>query len=147
MWRMKSPGNRRAGRAPEAERRIRASGERLTAPRAAVLAALIGSGRALTHHEIGQALRRRAVDRVTIYRVLEWLTASGLAHRIAGDDRVWRFVASRPGAGAHAHFTCSSCGRTICLDRVAVRAPSRVPRGWVLREVEMNLKGLCASCH
>jgi len=144
---MKTPATRRAGRAREAERRIRASGERLTAPRSTVLAALLAADRALSHAELERALGRQAVDRVTIYRVLEWLTATGLAHRVAGEDRLWRFVASRPGAGAHAHFTCSSCGRTVCLERVAVRAPAKLPRGWLLSGAEMNLRGLCAACH
>jgi len=132
-----------------AEGLIRAAGERLTAPRAAVLALLLGADRALTHHEIGAGLAARvAVDRVTVYRVLDWLVATGLAHRIAGDDRTWRFRASLEGTHArHAHFTCSACGKTECLDQVRVRAPARVPAGYLPREVELTIRGLCAGCH
>ncbi len=134
--------------AAAAERAIRAAGERLTAPRAAVLATLLAARQALTHHEIEQALARRlAVDRVTVYRVLDWLVDLGLAHRIAGEDRTWRFLASHGEEHAtHAHFMCSRCGRTICLDGVAVPPSVKVPRGFAPSRVELNVKGVCASC-
>ena len=135
--------------AAAAQRLIRGAGQRLTSPRAAVLAALIGAEQALTHHEIEAALPAGvAVDRVTVYRVLEWLVDIGLAHRIAGDDRVWRFNASGQGRHKrHAHFTCSECGKVVCLKDVKVPAAARMPRGFVSREVELTIKGLCAACH
>lgn len=144
---MKSP--RPSPHAAAAERLIRGAGQRLTAPRAAVLAALIRAEQALTHHEIEEALRAGiAVDRVTVYRVLEWLVAIRLAHRIAGDDRVWRFNASAQGRHkSHAHFTCSECGKVVCLQDVKVPPAARVPRGFVPKEVELTIKGLCAACH
>ena len=78
---------------PAAERAIRDTGERLTQPRAAVLACLLSSERANSHLDIAAMLTdSHAVDRVTVYRVLEWLVKLGIAHRIAGDDRVWRFL-------------------------------------------------------
>lgn len=135
-------------RASAAERAIRAAGERLTAPRAAVLETLLAARQALTHHEIEAALAPRlAVDRVTVYRVLDWLVALGLAHRIAGEDRTWRFLASHGEEhAAHAHFMCSRCGRTICLDGVAVPPAVKVPRGFEPSRVELNVKGVCAAC-
>src|SRR5882762_4310462 len=123
---------------PAAEAAIRATGQRLTQPRVAVLACLLASGRAATHLEIAGWLQgQHAVDRVTVYRVLEWLVAQHIAHRIAGDDRVWRFMISatknpagtpKPAKqhGQHAHFTCESCGKTFCLDdqpKVAMKLP------------------------
>ena len=141
--------SRRTIHAIAAERLIRGAGERLTAPRAAVLAALIRADQALTHHEDEDALRAGpAVDRVTVYRVLEWLVDIGLAHRIAGDDRVWRFNATGDGRHkSHAHFTCFECGKVICLQDVKVPPAARVPRGFVSKEVELTIKGLCAACH
>jgi Fur family ferric uptake transcriptional regulator len=134
---------------PAAQVRIRAAGERLTASRAAVLALLLGSETALTHHEIEEALNASVpVDRVTVYRVLDWLVALGLAHRIPGEDRTWRFRANREASHVpHAHFTCSRCGKTVCLDDVAVPPGIKVPRGFVAQGVELTVKGLCAACH
>jgi Fur family ferric uptake transcriptional regulator len=135
-------------KAAAARRLIRAAGERLTAPRAAVLAVLLEARSALTQHEIGVALEAKVpVDRVTVYRVLDWLVALGLAHRIPGEDRTWRFRANRaPAHGPHAHFTCSRCGRTVCLEDVAVPPRVRLPRGFVPQKVELTVQGLCAAC-
>jgi Fur family ferric uptake transcriptional regulator len=145
---MASSRSRLAAQVPSAQERIRASGERLTAPRAAVLALLLGSETALTHHEIEGALRAGPrIDRVTVYRVLDWLVSLGLAHRIHGDDRIWRFRANRDLAhGPHAHFTCSRCRKTVCLDDVAVPSNVRVPKGFLPQKVDLTVQGLCAAC-
>ena len=146
---MANSRSRLAARVPVARQRIRAAGERLTGPRATVLALLLDSDTALTHHEIEDALRGAAhVDRVTVYRVLDWLVALGLAHRIPGDDRIWRFRANRdPWHGPHAHFTCSRCGKTVCLDDVAVPSGVKVPKGFLPQKVDLTVQGLCAACH
>jgi Fur family transcriptional regulator, ferric uptake regulator len=144
-----SPSRRQGTpRVPDAQKLIRAAGERLTSPRSAVLATLLASDEALSHHDIEERLRGvLSVDRVTVYRVLDWLTATGLAHRIAGDDRTWRFNASRGQRGPHAHFTCSACGKTLCLAEVPVKVALKMPRGFVSREVELSVRGLCSQCH
>jgi Fur family transcriptional regulator, ferric uptake regulator len=146
---MGNPRSRLAAHVPAAQERIRAAGERLTGPRAAVLGLLLGSDTALTHHEIEAGLRAGPrVDRVTVYRVLDWLVDLGLAHRIHGDDRIWRFRANRhPAHGPHAHFTCSRCGKTVCLDDVAVPARVKVPKGFLPQKVDLTVQGLCAACH
>ncbi|MBK6981713.1 MAG: transcriptional repressor [Betaproteobacteria bacterium] len=146
---MGRPRSHQATQVAAAQGRIRAAGERLTAPRAAVLAVLLASDTALTHHEVAQSLRTGTpVDRVTVYRVLDWLVGLALAHRIPGEDRTWRFRANRDSAhGPHAHFTCSSCGRTVCLEDVAVPPRVRLPRGFRPQKVELTVQGLCAACH
>ena len=136
--------------AQSAESRLVALGARATRSRIDVLATLIAAERALTHHEIEARLEPgRDVDRVTLYRVLDWLTAQGLAHKLSGDDRVWRFSLTGPGnaAGghAHAHFQCSDCGKVICLDEARLPAIS-LPRGFKRRAVEVTVKGSCDEC-
>ena len=75
---------------------LRATGERVTPARLRVYAALLDSAQALSHHELESALGTvEPVDRVTLYRVLDWLVEQGLAHRVAGIDRVWRFSTAR----------------------------------------------------
>ena len=141
--------SRHDAQVPAARGRIRAAGERLTASRAAVLAVLLGSETALTHHEVEDALRAvLCVDRVTVYRVLDWLVALGLAHRIPGEDRTWRFRANRDSShGPHAHFTCSRCGMTVCLEDVSAPSRVRLPAGFLTQKVELTVQGLCAACH
>lgn len=132
----------------QAEEAVRGTGARMTRPRVMVLAVLLGAERALTHTEVEARLPRAAeVDRVTIYRVLEWLVANGLAHKIAGDDRVWRFnAAAHAHAGPHAHFQCSDCGQVICLEQAPARPAVKLPAGYKPQQVELTIKGLCAHC-
>lgn len=135
-------------RLAQAEGMIRATGARVTQPRVEVLAALLVTGRALTHHEVERRLNRAtAIDRVTIYRVLDWLTEQGLAHKIAGDDRVWRYnVAGHVHAREHAHFKCNRCGTVICLEHAGRRPTVRLPAGFRSQEIELTVRGLCAGC-
>jgi Fur family ferric uptake transcriptional regulator len=132
-----------------AEEAIRGTGARMTRPRIMVLAVLLAAERALTHTEVESRLPpSREVNRVTIYRVLEWLTEQGLAHKIAGDDRVWRFnAADHAHSGPHAHFQCSDCGQVLCLEPVAAKPSSvKLPAGYRQQQVELTVKGLCADC-
>ena len=135
---------------------IRATGERLTQPRVAVLACLLASARAVSHLDVANTLAladQHAVDRVTVYRVLEWLVGQGVAHRIAGDDRVWRFMLTPPTSaipakphGHHAHFTCDGCGQTICLDKTIPKVSVKLPKGFRTSEIDLLVRGRCAGC-
>jgi Fur family transcriptional regulator, ferric uptake regulator len=131
-----------------AEHLIREAGARVTQPRISVLTTLLAAPRALTHHEVERRVRRTLpIDRVTVYRVLEWLVANQLAHRIPGDDRVWRFNATADEhADKHAHFKCSDCRRVICLEDVAAPRHVSLPAGYRSQRVEITVQGLCAAC-
>jgi Fur family ferric uptake transcriptional regulator len=133
---------------------LRATGERVTPARLRVYVALLDSARALSHHELEAALGTGVpVDRVTLYRVLEWLVERDLAHKLAGDDRVWRFSATARGGAqggaagehAHAHFRCVDCGKIVCLAAAGVPALA-VPAGYRSDEVEVTVKGHCDRC-
>ena len=104
---------------------------------------------ALTHHEVERQVKRSlSMDRVTVYRVLDWLVARGLAHRISGDDRIWRFNAADEGHARrqHAHFKCNDCGEVICLETAMAARTVPLPAGYRPQEVELTVKGLCAGC-
>ena len=124
---------------------IRDHGARVTGARVRLLELLRGADTALTHAEIEDRARNLVVDRVTIYRVLDWLVENGLAHRIAGPDRVWRFTTGASPTGGHAHIHCNQCGRTVCMGEIAPPA-LRLPKGFKLESVELKVNGLCASC-
>jgi Fur family ferric uptake transcriptional regulator len=130
----------------EAQARLRDTGERVTPARLAVLAVLHGARRALSHHEIEATLGTgRTLDRVTLYRVLDWLVAQDLAHRVVGLDRIGRYSPARGAHDRHAHFQCNGCGTVICL---AKKAPRRVqlPRGFRSERVAVTVEGRCAEC-
>ena len=125
---------------------LRATGERVTPARLRVYAALLDSVRALSHHELEAELVTGApVDRVTLYRVLDWLVGQGLAHRVAGQDRVWRFGIAHATRESRAHFQCNRCGKVVSLGEAAAnRVP--LPRGFRPEAVELTVKGRCAEC-
>lgn len=125
---------------------IRRTGARATPARIRVLRLLRAAPAALTHNEIEQALGARAIDRVTLYRVLDWLTESGLVHKNADASRVFRFSAAAAGEHrTHIHFRCEDCGGVFCLDAAPPAAPA-LPNGFSLSRIDLDLRGRCADC-
>ncbi len=125
---------------------IRQAGARVTPARVRVLLVLRAAPAALSHHEIEQALGDLVLDRVTLYRVLDWLVDRGLAHRNADARRMFRFSAAAVGEhAAHTHFRCEDCGRVFCLD-APPPAPPSLPEGFALSRLELDLRGRCAGC-
>jgi Fur family transcriptional regulator, ferric uptake regulator len=137
-----------------AEQLLREKGERITQPRVAVLGMLMSSEHAVSHLDVAQEISlHKPVDRVTVYRVLEWLTQLGLAHRIACDDRVWRFMLNTSPKKVehkqpheHAHFTCTQCGHMSCLESVSTKLQFQLPKGFKTQEIDLMIRGVCASC-
>jgi Fur family ferric uptake transcriptional regulator len=129
---------------------IRAAGVKVTRGRVRVLDALRAARQPLSHAEM-EALPAgagdAAIDRVTLYRVLDSLVACGLALKAVDTRGVFRFSA----AGAqrqhakHVHFRCTGCGGVFCL-KAEPPPPPRLPRGFRLQQVEFDLRGLCAGC-
>jgi len=133
--------------------RLLGARERPTPARVAVLDILLETSTALTHQEIAAAARAggAALDRVTLYRVLDWLVDKNLAHKIAGDDRVWRFnaIADEPVQGLahqHAHFRCEHCKRLYCLDDLRPVFAFSLPPGFQCKQAELTLHGTCPDC-
>jgi len=133
--------------AASAADRIRAVGARATPARIRVLELLSGAPVPLSHADIEAALGDASLDRVTLYRVLDWLVAAGLAVKRADERRVWRFTLGGGGAhGGHVHFRCDACGRVFCLSAPAPTPPA-MPAGFTLARAELDLSGRCAECN
>jgi len=135
----------------QAETLIRSTGARLTRPRSRVLMFLLEQARPLTHQEIHAQLPGAAIDTVTLYRVLEWLTAHGMVHRIAGADQVWRFSGNTGATSGrqdhhHAHFQCTHCEAVTCFNDMPLPKRQKMPAGFISEEVEFLIKGLCPGC-
>ncbi|WP_205882116.1 Fur family transcriptional regulator [Leeia aquatica] len=131
----------------DAESLLRRTGERVTPARRRILALLLASPTALSQQELLHALADGpAIDRVTVYRVLEWLSEKGLAHKIAGEDRIWRFNAASHRIHQHAHFQCQRCQRVYCLEHIQIDWQPQLPDGFRLHHADITLKGDCPSC-
>ncbi len=142
---MRAPTSPIADAVPE---RIRAAGARATPARIRVLRLLSEAQRALSHQEIETRLGKLAGDRVTLYRVLDWLVQSGLAHKVTDDARVFRYSIAGEAVlrhTEHGHFRCDGCGRVFCLEALRSSKP-RVPRGFRVARVDVSVRGQCANC-
>lgn len=126
---------------------IQDAGLRPTANRLAVLETLLKSDNPLSHQELLNALSgSHDFDRVTLYRVLDWLGDNGIVHKVAGENRAWRFQLNHHSAShAHAHFECVDCGKIFCLDDVSPRTP-KLPKDFRAESIELNIKGHCGEC-
>lgn len=126
---------------------LRSAGLRVTAPRAAVLHVLLDAARPLTQEKITHALGKRAPNKVTIYRILDVLIASDIAHKAFLQDRTWHFEPAHRCTEhqCHPHFSCTRCGRTDCLTEMNMPlAPGLA--GYVIRHQRVQLEGLCPEC-
>lgn len=142
-----------------AQEKLRQAAVRVTNARIKVLAALLAAKRAFSHQDVQDALTD--MDRVTLYRALDCLTEAGLAHKIAGDDRVFRYSAGADHAGAatphqgehqHGHFKCTRCAKVFCLDRLDDTGglhsalQQTLGEGFQSHDIEFTIKGWCADC-
>lgn len=125
---------------------IRAAGVKVTRGRVRVLGLLQAAPQPLSHAEVEHVLDE-AMDRVTLYRILDSLVACGLALKAVDPRGVFRFSAAAPQHRheSHVHFRCTDCGGVFCLKAAPPPLP-KLPRGFRLAEVEYDVRGTCASC-
>lgn len=154
----------------QAEELLRLADVRTTPARVTVLATLLQEPRALSHLELHEALAH--LDRVTLYRALDCLTEAGLAHKISGDDRSFRYSASankfpivniaetssqRVGTPhQHGHFKCNQCARVFCLEQnlysqalqhqLQASLQLTTHRDFKIQDIDLTIKGWCADC-
>jgi Fur family ferric uptake transcriptional regulator len=126
---------------------IQDAGLRPTSNRLVVLELLLKSDNPLSHQELLSALSsKHEFDRVTLYRVLDWLVDHDIVHKVAGDNRAWRFQLNSTNAShRHAHFECTDCGKIYCLDDISPRTP-KLPKDFRAESIELNIKGRCGQC-
>lgn len=132
-----------------AEIRLADKGERMTAPRRRVLELLLEAGEAVKAYDL---IARYGADGAaakppTVYRALEFLEKTGLAHRIAS---ISAYVACSAGDRAHAaaFLICDCCGATEevippegdALQRAAETA------GYAIERTTIEGHGLCPAC-
>jgi Fe2+ or Zn2+ uptake regulation protein len=128
---------------------LRRSGLRVTAPRLAVLQAVLGEGQHRDAEAIAAAARIRigALSTQAVYDNLHMLEDAGLIRRIQPAGHPARYEA-RVGDNHH-HVVCRSCGLTADVDCAVGAAPCLEPsndHGFVVQEAEVIFWGLCPQC-
>lgn len=109
---------------------------------------LLVSDCASTQDDVSKALAKkgREVDRVTVYRVLDWLVDHKLAHRVSSDARSWQFNALEQVEQEHGHFACRECERIFCLEEREQPVTVQMPDGFRAEESELLVRGRCRDC-
>jgi len=132
-----------------AERRCGQAGERLTPPRRRVLELLLEAGQPAKAYDLIGAFGAggQAAKPPTVYRALEFLEKTGLAHRIAS---LSSYVACGHGEGAHtaAFLICDCCGDTREIEPPGMAALERSAegQGYALDRVAIEAHGRCPAC-
>lgn len=130
---------------PTAQQIVASLPGRVTKPRIAVCDHLMHAQRPLSHTELQQALPQ--INRVSLYRALDWLEAAGVANHLIGSDGIRRYLwqEREQQHDHHAHFQCQQCGSTECLEDMPVNQ-DLVPPGYQVSTMSLIIHGTCASC-
>lgn len=128
---------------------LRRAGLRVTAPRLAVLTAVLGEGQHRDVEAIAHAARVRlgTLSSQAVYDNLHILEVAGLVRRIQPSGHPARYEA-RVGDNHH-HIVCRRCGLTADVDCTVGAAPCLEPsadHGFVVQEAEVIFWGLCPHC-
>jgi Fur family transcriptional regulator, ferric uptake regulator len=132
------------GREWEAE--LADAGYRRTAPRRAVVRAILGHDGPFTAEALAHGVRVSGVGRATVFRTIEVLAEIGMLHQLHTGGCHTYTVCPR---GHHHHLTCSVCGLVESvagcgLDDQLSRLASIA--GFVIEDHHLELTGRCAAC-
>ena len=132
-----------------ADRRCAEIGERLTTARRRALELLLSAGQPVKAYDLmaGFGAEGETAKPPTVYRALEFLARTGLAHRI---ESLNAYMACRLGDSQHAagFLICDCCGATREIEPLAaseVREAANAS-GYVLTSVTVEAHGLCPEC-
>lgn len=132
----------------DARTMLAGSGLRITAPRVAVIEALVQMPHAAADSifaKVSETLPRTSLQ--AVYNVLGDLTVHGLARRIepAGSPALYEL---RVGDNHH-HVVCTQCGKVADIDCSVGHAPCLTPsetHGFAIAEAEVTYWGVCTEC-
>ena len=102
---------------------LRRRGQRVTAPRRAVVEALAAHPDQLTAEQVLALLDGLGIHRATVYRTLELLAATGVVSRRQAPGGPTRYHLAATGPGLeHLHGHCRQCGTVVALPPNALDA-------------------------
>lgn len=121
-----------------------------TALRRRVLSLFIEkNGKAIASSELEELLAD--ADRITLYRTLKSFEQKGIIHEAIDGTNATKFALCQDECTEHhhidnhAHFHCTQCGETICLEHTDTPRYN-LPEGFQAKDVIMVLNGHCANC-
>lgn len=134
-----------------AEARCLERGQRLTAIRRKVLAALLDSHEALGAYDIIERLSPKGLRLapITTYRALEFLQENGLVHRIASRNAFIACVHNHNAEDPVVFMICEGCGvigEASSGEVTATLAAAAQRAGFKPKSPVIEMTGICAHC-
>lgn len=135
-----------------AEQMLLAAGLRPTANRLLVLRAILAHEGTFSLAEMEEMLV--SVDKSTIFRTLTLLVEHHLLHEVDNGSGTRRYCLCECNLDhsehhhthtSHIHFTCTRCGRTLCIKEVPIPHID-LPDAFEVEEISCHAKGLCPDC-
>ncbi|MHC1693456.1 MAG: Fur family transcriptional regulator [Sphaerochaetaceae bacterium] len=83
-----------------------------------------------------------SLSRTTVYNVLNLLCEKGVVRRVSIEDHELRYDVN---TSDHIHLKCGKCGQVFDLPKVEFPR-IQLPEGFVQKEVQVNIIGLCHDC-
>jgi Fur family ferric uptake transcriptional regulator len=119
--------------------------------RVRVLEVIGGNPSPLSAQDIYATLSRTsAINRVTVYRILDALAEKGLVERLSGGGRSLLYgLAPNDNHPAHPHFHCKSCGALQCLQAGSLKVDLEgIERSFAgkIQSVAVRVDGICKNC-
>lgn len=120
---------------------------RNTASQEVVLNVLSTTKKAMSHDAIEKKIDI-AIDRATIYRILNRFCDDGIVHKIVADDGKQYFAVcmkcdENKLPNNHFHFRCTHCDTIECLPSVVNFS---LPENYHVEKVNCVLVGTCKEC-
>jgi len=90
-------------------------------------------------------------DRITLYRTLKTFEKSGLIHIAIDGSNDTKYALCHDDCSEHnhlddhAHFLCTQCEETSCLENV-VQPQITLPPNYKLSSAHLALTGICNNC-
>lgn len=106
-------------------------------------------GFALTNRDIEENLGD--FDRITLYRTLKSFEQHGLIHQVIDGTGTPKYALCSDVCteynhrDVHAHFFCTDCEQTTCLEDISVPEPN-LSKGFRIHAAQLVLNGVCDVC-
>ncbi|MGF1451448.1 MAG: Fur family transcriptional regulator [Opitutales bacterium] len=129
--------------------RLRACGQRLTAPRRTILRAALHIGGPFTAEDLLAEARRedRMISLATVYRTLGLVEEAGILRKVDtydGDERR-HYEVDKPGE-PRAVLECQDCGATVPLDAACLDLRERYlvkQLGFAANQISLRIRAAC----
>lgn len=125
---------------------IRFSGLTPTENRKRVLKLFRKANRVLSQQEIESSVAD--MDRITLYRTLKAFVSKGLIHKIIDGTKHPKYaICQKHGYQKnHAHFHCTVCEKTMCLNQIPNPEIPNIPKGYQVNKTNLVISGVCETC-